>query len=101
VVSNLGWSGDSVGAVELTYGQAQEKYPELAAASSLVEDPNREVWVVTDYFPPETVPRAGGWGPPGSEGYVTISAATVVVDATTGRETDWCEGCATIPASAS
>jgi hypothetical protein len=104
VASALGWANDVVGATEMTYGQAQQAYPTLAAASSVVVDPSREVWVITDY--PKTarsMPRYDGWGPPQSvestpsPSTSTISTETVVVDAVTGTETDACDGCSDIP----
>jgi hypothetical protein len=65
VLSELGWSGDTVGAALMTYGQAQASFPQLAAEASTVVDPSREVWVITAYFSsPVSVPYAFGFAPP-------------------------------------
>jgi hypothetical protein len=98
-VAAQGWAGDSVGAALMTYGQANADYPALAAETSAIVDPSREVWVITRHFAtPVTVPFAGTYSivshPP-----IQISGESVVIDALTGRETDACEGCAVIPAS--
>jgi hypothetical protein len=99
-IASQGWTGDSVGAALMTYGQAQASYPALAAETSLVVDPSREVWVMTRHFATPTVdtyPRdyslGAGYAP------VKVSAESVVIDALTGDEPDACSGCAVIPAS--
>jgi hypothetical protein len=94
----VGWkSGDTVGAAKMTYGQAQAAYPSVASSAFI--NRSRAVWIITlhlaapvrgtslDLAPGAKVPM--------------ISAATFVIDAATGDETDWCAGCSTIAASAS
>src|SRR5262249_3690612 len=92
----VGWqSGDQVGAQEMTYGQATSAYPDLAGEDFI--DQTREVWIVTLYFP---APVPNTWAPVTGAAPADFSSATIVIDAATGTETDWCEGCSTIPASA-
>jgi hypothetical protein len=96
-IAAVGWqSGDQVGAQEMTYGQAQAAYPSLASESFI--DQTREVWVITLYYP--TAVANPGSAPEGAT-LPPISSATIVLDAATGTETDWCAGCSTIPASTS
>jgi hypothetical protein len=96
-VAEQGWTGDIVRARLMTYGQAAEAFPALAASRVA---PSREVWVLTRYFAkPVTMPFAGGYGPPGEPATIQVSAVSVVIDATTGTETDWCQGCAVLPRS--
>jgi hypothetical protein len=98
VVARYGGSGDIVRVRLMTYGQAADAFPALAA--SAVIDRSREVWVLTRYYPkPVTVPFAGGYGPPGEPATEQISAVSVVIDAITGTVTDSCLGCAVIPRS--
>jgi hypothetical protein len=96
-IAAVGWqSGDQVGAQEMTYGQATSAYPDLAGEDFI--DQTREVWIVTLYLP---APEASSWVPPPANGApAEFSSATIVIDAATGTETDWCLGCSTIPASA-
>jgi hypothetical protein len=96
-IAHVGWqNGDSVGAAEMTYGQAKLNYPGLAASDVIA--PSRVVWVVTLKLAKPvagySLDLAPGEAPP------MISAATVVIDAVTGAETDWCAGCASLPVSA-
>jgi hypothetical protein len=95
VVAELGWTGDTVGARRMTYGQAATAFPALAANAVIAR--SREVWVLTRYFAkPVTMPFAGGYGPPGEPATMRISAMSEVIDATTGDLTDECLGCAAI-----
>jgi hypothetical protein len=97
-IAAVGWQrGDQVGAQEMTYGQATSAYPDLAGEEFI--DQARVVWVITLYFP---TPVQSSWAPPPGFGAASsdFSSATIVIDAATGTETDWCEGCSTIPASA-
>ena len=96
-IAEVGWqSGDSVGALQMTYGQAATAYPGLA--SSNVTAPSRVVWVVTLQLA-QPVPGNSLSLPPGQP-VPMISAFTVVIDAVTGNETDWCAGCSSVPVSA-
>jgi hypothetical protein len=96
VAGRPGWSGDTVRARLMTYGQAAAAYPALAASAVIAR--SREVWVVTVYYPrPVTMPFAGGYGPPGEPATEQVSAVSEVIDAATGTVTDSCEGCAVIP----
>jgi len=102
-IAAVGWkSGDHVGAQAMTYGQAMSAYPDLASEDFI--DTTRLVWIVTLYFPAPVpsswAPPPGSTTPPGSATLPDFSSATIVIDAATGTETDWCEGCSTIPASA-
>jgi hypothetical protein len=100
-LSTLGWSNATVGAALMTYSQAQSQYPALAAGSSLIVDPSREVWVGTRYYnPPVTVPAADGFGPNGVTGDWSLSSESIVVDAVTGQQTDYCMNCTTVAAVA-
>jgi len=106
-LSQIGWSVSTVdgsqatvSASMMTYGQAQAAYPYLAALSSAVVDPSRDVWVITRYYSPSiTEATGGGYGDP----VVTEPTTTqdpydsVVIDAATGEETDSCQHCAAIP----
>jgi len=97
-IAAVGWqSGDQVGAQQMTYGQAASAYPDLAGEAFIGK--SRVVWVITLYFP---TPVQSSWAPPPGIGAASsgFSSATIVIDAATGTETDWCEGCSTIPASA-
>jgi len=95
-IAPVGWQGDEqVGAQEMTYGHADSAYPDLAGEAFI--DPTRPVWIVTLYFP---APVASSWAAPSGAALPDSSSATIVIDAATGTETDWCEGCSTIPASA-
>lgn len=102
VLAQLGWSNVPVGIAEMTYGQAQAAYPNLAASTTIPS--SEEVWVVTAYFTtPITAPTDGGYGPPSGETTSTgaatesYSSESAVIDATTGNETDSCLGCTTVP----
>ena len=86
--------GDLVGARAMSYGQVEAAYPALASSTRIAT--SRKVWVVTLYFP-HPIPNPGS-GPIGVT-LPPISAATIVIDAASGTETDWCAGCSTIPAS--
>ena len=98
-IAAVGWQpGEQVGAQEMTYEQASSAYPDLAGEAFI--DPTRLVWIVTLYFP---APVESSWAPPPGIGATTLpdfSSATIVIDAATGTEKDWCQGCSTIPASA-
>jgi hypothetical protein len=97
-IAAVGWQGgDQVGAQEMTYGQATSAYPDLAGENFI--DQSRQVWIVTLYFP---APVESSWASPPGIGAAPpdYSSATIVIDAATGTETDWCECCSTIPASA-
>jgi len=97
-INAVGWqSDDKVGAQEMTYGQAMSAYPGLAGEAFI--EKTRMVWIVTLYLP---APEQSSWAAPPSFGAAAseFSSATIVIDAATGTETDWCEGCSTIPASA-
>jgi hypothetical protein len=96
-IAQVGWqSGDSVGAVQMTYGQAEAAYPGLA--SSNVTDPSRVVWVITRQLAKPV--RGRSLRLPAGQPVPMISAVTVVIDAATGNETDVCVGCASVPVSA-
>jgi hypothetical protein len=92
----MNWGGAVVGARLMTYGEAQSKWPQLAAASSAVVDPSRQVWVMTKYY---STPIAVPWGGDPAQGTVKISQESVVVDAATGQETDASEGLSAVPSS--
>ncbi len=96
-IAAVGWrNGDKVGAHLMTYGQAMASYPSLAAEDFI--DSARQVWVITLYYPsPEPNPGSA----PAGVTLPMISSATIVLDAATGTETDWCLGCSSIPSSAS
>ena len=95
-IAAVGWqSGDQVGAQEMTYGQATSAYPDLAGEDFI--DQTREVWIVTLYFP---APVPNTWAPVTGAAPADFSSATIVIDAATGTETDWCDCCSTIPPSA-
>ena len=80
----------------MTYGRAMSAYPHLAGEAFI--DKTRMVWIVTLYLP---APEESSWAPPPGIGAASeFSSATIVIDAATGTETDWCEGCSIIPASA-
>ncbi len=97
-IAQIGWrSGDRVGAAEMTYGQAEARYSGLA--SSNVTNPSRKVWVVTIRLAKPV--RANSLDLAPGQSAPMISAATVVIDAATGTETDWCAGCSSVPVSAS
>lgn len=100
VLATYGWTNATVGASMMTYGQAGDRYPDLTGLSSAAVQPSREVWVVTRYHnPPVSESAQFGFGPPqAAQGSIGVRAYTVVVDASTGTETDACQGCATIPA---
>jgi len=92
----VGWqSGDQVGAQEMTYGQAMSAYPDLGGEDFVNQ--TRPIWIVTLYYP---APVQSSWAAPNGAALPAFSSATIVIDAATGTETDWCEGCSTIPASA-
>lgn len=100
VLDELGWQNDSSGAQLMAYARAETAFPSLAAETSTVVDPARQVWVVTVSFSsPITVPYALGYGPPGAVDTTTASSESAVVDAQTGLITDYCEGCAVIVTS--
>jgi hypothetical protein len=79
----------------MTYGQAMSAYPNIASERFI--DQSRVVWIITLYFPK---PVQSTWSAPTSVPLPSFSSATIVIDAATGTETDWCEGCSTIPPSA-
>jgi hypothetical protein len=95
-IAAVGWqSGDQVGAQEMTYGQAMSAYPGIVSEDFI--DQSRAVWVITLYYP---APVQSSWTAPTGAQLPASSSATIVIDAATGTETDWCLGCSTIPASA-
>lgn len=94
-IAEVGWkSGMGVGASEMSYGQASKAYPSLAADSFV--DPTRTVWVVTVYY--SQAMSSASYSPP-QAAPTSYSSATVIIDAASGNETDWCLGCSMIPAS--
>ena len=99
VTSTFDWDGSFVGAKLMTYGHAHARFPDLAAASSLVVNPHRKVWVVTDYLPrPLSGWVGGGWTYVRRAGkFVEVAQESAVIDAATGRQPDSCGGCAPIP----
>ena len=100
VIASQGFTGDAVGASEMTYGQAQASYPLLAAESSAIVDPTREVWVMTAYFSSPTYIDGSGMQPATApQGNMQVTSESVVVDAATGQTTDQCFNCALIAAS--
>lgn len=95
-ISDAGWqSGGQVGAQEMTYGQAMNAYPSVAGENFI--DQTRPVWIVTLYYP-TSIPNPGS--APAGVTLPNVSSVTIVIDAATGVETDWCAGCSTVPASA-
>jgi photosystem II stability/assembly factor-like uncharacterized protein len=101
VISGFGFGSDgsSVGAALMTYGQAHARFPGLAAASSIVVNPKRKVWVLTDYLArPLSGWLGGGWTYVTKIGkFVEVAQDSAVIDAATGRETDACSGCSAVP----
>jgi len=103
-LTEAGWRGQAgvmAGAALMTYRQAHAANPALAASDII--DPKTQVWLVTVYLAhPETVPANDGYGPPSEpEGSELLSAWSVVINASTGSETDWCMGCSVVPPSSS
>jgi len=101
VLAQLGWSNlpaNSVGVSLMTYGQAQNVAPDLAAESSTVVDPSRQVWVGTRYFS-TPITAHGVDAPPGGKDTMQVTSASVVIDAATGTVTDSCLNCAAIAAT--
>jgi hypothetical protein len=95
VVGRASRRGDTVRARLMTYGQAASAFPGLAASAVIAR--SREVWVLTVYFAePVLFPVSG---PPGTKAARPVSAMSEVIDATTGKMTDECLGCAVIPRS--
>jgi hypothetical protein len=99
-LTEAGWTGQAgqtvVGSL-MTYGRAHATDPALAASDII--DPSTRVWLVTVYLAhPKTVPADDGYGPPGGpQGTEKLSAWSVVINASTGVETDWCMGCTALP----
>jgi hypothetical protein len=83
----------------MTYAQAHSRFPDLAAASGFVVNPNRKVWVVTSYLPrPLSGWLGGGWTYVTNVGrFVEVAQGSAVIDAATGQEPDSCSGCAAVP----
>lgn len=97
-IAAAGWkNGDTVGAAKMTYGQARAVYPSIASSAFI--NSSRTVWIITLHLA-TPVPGTSLDLAPGAK-VPMISAATFVIDAATGAETDWCAGCSTIAASAS
>lgn len=86
-VASMNWTSDNVAAELMTYGEAHAKWPDLAAATSILIDPSRLVWVMTKYLP-EPVAIAPFTTTFFSGTAQEVSAYSVVIDAVTGDETD-------------
>ena len=99
VIEDYGWNGSIVGASLMTYGQAHLRFPGLAAETSIVVNPTRKVWVLTDYLPrPLSKPLGAGWTYVTEVGrFVEVAQGSAVIDAATGQEPDSCSGCAAVP----
>ena len=103
-LTEAGWTGrdgETAGAILMTYGQAHAADPALAASDII--DPSTQVWLVTVYLAhPQTVVANDGYGPPsGPQGTEQLSAWSVVINAVTAVESDWCMGCTVVPPSSS
>jgi hypothetical protein len=95
-VASLGWTGDTIGGSEMSYTQAQELYPELAASTTIVG--SRTVWVISRYLSPAVIINPGYLPAGAPASTVTVSSESAIVDAASGIETDACTNCSLVPA---
>lgn len=86
----------------MTYGQAHEADPALAAASPIDVNPNRLVWVLTVHFAkPEkfAVGRCAPCPPTATDRSIRPAATIEVVDAAPGDVADSADMAAAAPAA--